>query len=251
MKSLYIIFLAAIFLPFSTVHAGGWKSDTEAGMVVQNGNSKSNNVYTKTNLGKTAGKNTYTLIGEYISNEADGVRTSEYSKAGARYDRSLNEKTSLFLAPFWEKDNFAGYEDRYASDLGAKYLVVKSDKFSLTTEFGYRYRNEYAYIRGDGRGESEDSNFGRVYFEASRKLTPTTSFKLWAEALYDFNEEENFESRFEPSIDIALGNIFGTKERPAQINLKIAYRGTFDNLPAVDTAKRFDSLFTTNLKILY
>lgn len=252
-----LLMLTAALLMAAQSFAGEWKSDSEAGIVIQDGNSKAKNTYIKTTIKKESGSNTYTVEGSYLSAETTNVetdetnRSAEYSRFGLRYDRAYNAQFSSYVGALWEKDNFAGFRNRYSGDIGAKYIFIQGKENNFFGELGYRFRTEEEYLAGGLDGDDTESNFVRGYLEVSRKLNPTSNVKFWVEALYDMSESENFEARFEPSISVGLNDFFSTPEKAAVVSLKIGYLGRFDNMPAVDGLERLDSTLTTTLNVIY
>ncbi len=83
-----------------------------------------------------------------------------------------------------------------------------------------------------------------------KNLNATSNFKLWVETLIDSEDSENIEVNFEPSIDVALGEFFSS-EKPARVSLKVAYKGMYDNVPAIKGYKKFDSILSTGIKVVY
>lgn len=252
------LILAALLLTFSTQAFSEWKTATEAGYVMQNGNTVQNNTYARTKWEKEAGKNKYTLEGEYINsngevivnNAKETVRLAESAKAGTRYTRKISEKTGFFAGLLWEKNRFAGFDERYSAETGLLYKIYKKENSYLNSELGYRFRKQYEYLVGPDKGPDTESNFGRLYFEYGRNLSETSVFKFWVENLYDFSDSENYEMNYEASLDVAVGEFFSS-EKPARVSLSFAYKGMYDNVPAADGLKRYDSIFTTALKVLY
>lgn len=250
------ILITALFSVFSLTAHAEWKTDTEVGVVQQSGNTNQENTYAKTKWDKKSGKNMYTLEGQYInsSGEAAGtggdVRLAESASAGLKYTRDVSKKLGIYGGALWEKNRFAGYDERTAGELGLKYTVLKTDDRYFNTELGYRYRNQYEYLLGSGKGPKTESNFGRLYLEYGSNLTKTSVYKIWVETLYDFSDSENIEVNFEPSIDVAIGEFFSAS-KPARVSIKLAYKGMYDNVPAATGLKRYDSIFTTSLKVLY
>ncbi len=250
MKSLII---ASILCSSLAAHAE-WKTESDLGFVSQSGNTKQENAVLKTKLTKESGKNSYTIHGEYINStgETNGInaRLAESANAGLKYVRTVSDTLGVFGAALWEKNRFAGYENRYSGDLGFKYNIIKTESYSLFNESGYRYRSQFEWEPGDGHGPKTESHFARIYFEASKKISETSSLKLWVENLIDFEDSENYEVNFEPSIDVALGE-FLSAEKPARVSLKVAYKGMYDNVPAADGLKKFDSILSTGIKVVY
>lgn len=245
----------ALLLIGTTANAN-WKTDTELGIVLQSGNTQQENTFIKTNATKSVGKNSYNLTGSYInsSGETDGVtsRVAESATAGLKYTRTVSEKLGVLAGVLWEKNRFAGFDDRYSGDVGLRYNIVHSDTgdWSLFNETGYRYRAQYGHIDGSDRGDKVESDFGRVYFETNKQFSKTSRFRFWVEGLYDFSDSDNYEVNFEPSIDVAIGE-FLSGDNPAKVSLKLAYTGMFDNVPALDGLKKFDSIVSTTIKVLY
>jgi len=231
-----------------------WKTETDLGYVSQSGNATQESAILSTNLAKTSGKNTYNVFGTYIntSGEAAGVdaQLAEAATAGLKYTRTVSKVLGVYSGGLWEKNRFAGFENRYSGDLGLRYDVVKNDSMYFFNETGYRYRKQFEYQPGPGQGDSTESSFARVYLEAGKKISKTSSFKLWVETLYDFDNSDNVEVNFEPSLDVALGE-FLSGDKPVRMSLKVAYKGMYDNVPAAANLKKFDSLLTTGLKVVY
>lgn len=241
-------------LMLSSTAFAEWKSNSELGLVSQSGNTNQDNTYINTEITKESGKNSYKVFGSYINTngETNGQNETlaESASAGLKYTRKLSEKMGIYAGGIWEKNRFAGYDDRYSADLGFRYDFAKEDNWFFYNETGYRYRSQFAHTLGDTVGEKTESNFGRVFFDYGRKFTPTANFRFWVESLYDFSDSDNIEVNFEPSVDVALGN-FGSEAKPARVSLKLAYKGMYDNVPAVDGLKKYDSIFSTSIKVLY
>lgn len=250
--------LAVLAFVFTATSANAaWETDSELGFVSQSGNTNQENTFFKTKATKEVGLNAYTLEGSYINTTGEvqgatsNVRLAESVTGGLRYTRTVSEKLGLFAGGLWEKNHFAGFENRYSGDGGFKYRIMKTKNMSFSNETGYRYRKQFEYLPGDGQGPSTESNFARVYFEYNNKFTQTSIFKLWVETLYDVSDSENIEVNFEPSIDVSIGQLFSTEDKPAQVSLKLAYKGMFDNVPAAAGLERYDSIVSTTIKVLY
>ncbi len=249
------ILVSLILLASTSVYAG-WKSDSEVGYVSQSGNAEQQNAYVKTLLVNDFDRGTVTVDGSYInaSGLAAGTQTTlaESAYGKLQYNFSIGiEKLSPFASILWEKNRFAGFDNRYSADLGFSYLMVQNDTYKLVNETGYRFRRQYAYEVGSGQGPGTDSQFIRLFFGADKILTKTSTFKFYVETLYDLTDSENIEINFEPSLNVAVGEFFSSEERPAQVNLSVGYKGMFDNVPALAGLKRYDSILTTGLKVIY
>lgn len=226
-----------------------FSSESEAGVIVNQGNTESQSVTLKS-------LNKYTLLehynlslrGEYFQTkgEVGGVSelTSENSLVEAKAERLFNEKLGAFAIGSWAKDNFRGFEQRIEGGLGLSYHFIKSDELKFFTEQGYSFRQETAYIAGPASGPVSDISFWRSYFELSHKFTDTLSAKVWLESKMNLEDTEDIEVRIEPSLDVILSGNF---------SLGLAYRLSFDNVPpdATPARERLDHLYTTTLKVKF
>ena len=249
--------IALLLLIFTCTTHADWKTDSEIGYVSQSGNAEQQNAFIKTQLTDKFYYGELQLNGEYINSSGevdDGQNATLAESALAKLQYTYGKKDqrlSPFVSALWEKNRFAGFDNRYAGDAGVRYQIIDTKRFKLRNETGYRFRQQFAATIGDETGEETDSQFGRVYFGLERVVTKTASVKFFVETLYDFIDSENIEVTFEPSFNVAVGEFFSTEERPAQVSINLSYRGIFDNVPAQEGLERFDSILSTGLKVIY
>lgn len=224
--------------------AKNWSSETDAGLVVNQGNAESQSVSLKTIYKyKLLEKNNLTLRGEYFQSEGvingQTELTSENSLAEVKFERLISTHFGIFAVGSWSKDNFRGFEQRFEFGPGLSYYFIKSDARNFFTEHGYLYRNETAYVSGPASGDENTINFYRAYVEANAKINPSLSGKVWAESKLNVEETEDIEVRVEPSLSVMLTGNF---------SLGLAYRYSFDNMPPTTGLKRVDTMYMTTLK---
>ena len=152
---------------------------------------------------------------------------------GLRYERELTERFAVFVAQNMESDVFAGYIQKYSSDVGGKYHIFKTEEQKWFVEAGYRFTRENRL-----NGQHLNFNYGRVYTEAERQWNKSFSTKLWVECLPNFTVSEDWQINTEASITAMLNEIF---------SIKTAYLLRFDNQPAPGATRKTDSTFTTSL----
>ncbi len=233
-----------IFNLTSLFAAENWSSETDAGVVVNSGNADSQSVSLKTlEKYKLTKSDELAFRGEYFQSQGQvngsTALTSENSLAEIKYNRVFHEMFGGFVVTTWSKDNFRGFENRFEVGPGASYHFIKSDAKNFFTEQGYLYRQETGYLKGPASGATNDINFYRSYFEVNAKLNPTLSGKVWLESKLNVEETEDIEARVEPSLSVMLSGNF---------SLGLAYRYSFDNVPAVAGLKRVDTMYMTTLK---
>jgi putative salt-induced outer membrane protein YdiY len=249
-NSLKVYFSTLITLSFLTLHgtltlaAEAWSSESEVGLIVNEGNAESQSVSLK-NLTKykLTEKDTFTFRGEYFQSEGtvDGVtlRTSENALLETKYEKMFSELLGGFATVSWSKDNFRGFEDRFEVGPGLSYYFIKSDNRNFHIENGYLFRQETANLPGPASGDTNNISFYRFYSEANAKISPTLSGKLWVESKLNLEETEDVEVRVEPSLSVMLYGNF---------SLGLAYRYSFDNVPPTAGLERVDTMYMTTLK---
>ncbi len=211
-----------------------FKNESEAGIVVTEGNSVTRSYNVKNISQYLFDKNTFRFDGNYLQAKQKGVLSAENWLLALRYERALNEKLSAFLAQSLESDVFAGYRQRYNTDLGAKYFFYKLEKnITWFAEGGYRYTRENSIA-----GVSKSFQKARLYTEVEKFWTESTSTKLWVEYVPNFTVSDAWLLNSEASVSSALSNVFSVKS---------AYLVKYNHAPTVASAVKTDTQFTTSL----
>lgn len=242
---LKFFFYLIVMFNVQNVFAGeNWSSESDAGLVINQGNTETQSVSLKTIYKyKLLSSNNFTLRGEYFQSKGmvggTSELTSENSLVELKYERLVSEMFGTFLVTTWSKDNFRGFENRYEIGPGLSYHFIKSDNKNVFTEHGYIFRSETEHVAGPASGKKDTINFYRAYFEANTKFNDSLSGKFWAESKLNLENTEDIEVRLEPSLSVMLTGNF---------SLGLAYRYSFDNVPSSTGLKRVDTMYTTTIK---
>jgi putative salt-induced outer membrane protein len=227
------------------------KNESELSLIQTGGNSsvETYNLKTESNLKKE--KKSYSFGGHYTlgsseqtdtNGDKEKIESARNWDFHTRYEQDMSEKFSGFFGLQYEGDEFSGYKQRENIDLGAKYIITKTDKVNSFTELGARYTIERKVLRDDDNEDVFNYTKARLYYEFARKSSESFSYKFWAEYIPNFTESKDYLISFEPSINYVLSNTF---------SLKTAYKGVYDNEPALDAAKNrneyLDYTFTTSI----
>jgi putative salt-induced outer membrane protein len=227
-------YLLVVGLAFSLPANAALKNESEAGVVVTNGNSRTQSYSVKNKSTYTFEQNSVVFSGNWLTATNQGVQSAESWMLALRYERSLSEKTSLFLQQSVEGDKFAGVLQRYNSDLGVKQYFYKTEKdFLWFAEGGYRFTKE-----NTSKGTKENFHKARLYTEAEKFFNESVSSKLWIEFIPNFTLTRSWLLNSELSLSAAMNAVFALK---AGILLR------YNNLPPVATAQKADTTFTTAL----
>lgn len=222
-----------IFVSVSAAADPGFKNESEAGVVVANGNSKSQSYNLKQTNSYGWTQDELKFHGRYLDVSSLGVTSAENWLLTVRYERIINPIWSTFVAETASGDRFAGIDQKYSSDIGAKYQILKHDDIVWSAEAGYRYSEEH---RTDKHTHTQ--HIGRFYTEVTKNIGVASSGKVSLEYLPDLTLEKDFQVNSESSISSILTDI---------LSIKITYQLKFDNTPAKAGAVKTDTVFTTGL----
>lgn len=234
MKKSFMLFLFFfILLLTSNSFAEKVFNESEVGITASQGNARAQNYNFKQLNSYHFEQNLLRLSARYLNAFSNGIESARYLNGNLRYERELSSLFSLFLAEGYESDRFAGYKERWSSDLGSKYYAYKEEKTIWLVEAGYRYMKEN---RRDG--SNVGSNYLRGYTELENKWNQQCSTKLWVEYLPNLTTSEDYQINSEASVSLMMSEI---------LSMKTGYLVRYDNLPAPGIHYRTDSLFTTAL----
>lgn len=226
-----VLALAATML--QTAFAADFTNESEAGIAVASGNTKSKNYNVKQANAYKFDDNVLKFDARYLNSYSNNDESARYIFGGLRYERILNERFSLFVAQGFESDKFAGYYLRQLTDIGAKYNIIKEEMFYWLAEAGYRYTNEKL-----NNGSHDYKNSLRAYTELEKKWNPSVSTKYFLEYVPNMKEGEDYQINTELSVSASLTSVF---------SIKSAYLLRYDHLPAATATTKTDTLLTTAL----
>ena len=229
------ILLVAAFscLASGNSFAGALTNQTELGVVSTAGNSRSTTFHLKQENALERGPQTIKLAAATLSTTTNDILSARSWMLGFRYERTLMPPWSIYLGQEVESNRFAGFQQRYNSDLGAKGALIKRQEQTLTAEVGYRYTVENGIL-----GEQQKHGYLRAFSEASREFRKNVSGKLAVEYLPRFSDFGDYRMNLEPSLNAMLSEI---------LSLKVGYEVHFINRPLAGAAYKTDSVFSTAL----
>jgi putative salt-induced outer membrane protein len=229
------LFLAFILPVFSFAE---WNNKSEGGMVVTGGNSRTQSIQAKHLSNYKWELNSVSLSGAFLKGKSEGVLNAKKWDSTLRYERMFTDRFSGFLSQGVESDRFAGYLQRFNSDIGPKYFFLKEEnQWNWFAEAGYRYTKER---RTDG-SRSSDSK-ARIFSEVSKKWNETSSSKLWVEYIPNFSTSKDWLFNAEASAEAALNSVLA---------FRFSYLMKYDNQPNAGAKKKTDSTLTTSLVANY
>lgn len=227
----YIFLLAIYHSPL--VHSAELSNESEVGITVAKGNTDTQNYNIKQGNKLTMGKSLYALTGRFLNGFSQGTENARYLSGNLRYERSLDNRVSVFIAQGLESDKYAGYYLRYLTDAGLKYHFYKQEPFIWFIEAGYRYTDEKRM-----NGQHDYQNSLRGYTELEKYWSEGVSTKYTLEYVPQLSESKDYLINTELSVSAALTEIF---------SIKSGYLLRYDNFPVPGIGTKTDTLLTTAL----
>lgn len=240
------IFFTALLLTTTLASAqepaAAWKHESEAAVVTTSGNTETQSYSAKQKTSYTFDSNILALSGSFLQTRTSGTETAKNWDASLRYERTLTADWSLFAQVGAEAAPYSGITQRDNADLGGKYYFIKKPKNEFFAELGARVSRT---LTADGTtstgafklGETKNETMARAYVEYTQPITETVDGKLWVEYLPNFTNPDGYRLNFEPSLYVAMNNMF---------SLKLAYLSKTDNA-FVDPKKKTDTISTVSL----
>lgn len=244
-----LVLLAAIFLASSgwtSVGAQeeetGWKNVAELTLVVTGGNATSNTLGFRSTsdyrwpdaafqltggaLRARSGRVVRTATGTpqdfQISETTQDRTTAESYFVRGRFDRDLSEAAFVFAGAGWERNTFAGFDNRYALVSGAGRSWFDEDTRRFKTDLGLTYTVQDDVVENP---DAADSFLGaRGSYDYSRRLTETTDFASVLVADQNLEETEDFRADWTNSVAVAMSE---------RLALKTSLQLLYDKSPAL------------------
>lgn len=154
-------------------------------------------------------------------------------KAGARYDKLLNERWYVGIGSSVLTDEIADIDYRVTLDPSPGYFLLKDADFKLRLEAGPSYVFEKV------AGETDSYLAPRIGEKFEWMISCTSKLYQKAEVLLDASESENYLVNAEAGIESAIST---------DLALVVGFRNVYDHLPAAGKDKN-DFQTTTALKV--
>lgn len=210
-----------------------WTHESELGIVTVSGNTESESYSGKQLTTYRWDKDSLSLNARYLQTKDGSQVTAKSWTLGLRYEKTLSDLWSLFVAEKAESDPFAGYIQQDSTDLGAKYLIRKTDGINWFAELGLTDLRTYTVAR-----DHEYDLSSRFYTEVSKTLEKNLSLKYWVEYIRSLRRSYVYFVNTEISLNVMLNK---------QFSLKTGYLLKYHNSLIPPGDKYSDTSFTTSL----
>jgi putative salt-induced outer membrane protein YdiY len=178
-----------------------WKNTGEVSVVSSNGNSKATSTSAKDTFNYKWSKAALELIAGGLGSSSGNKVTAEQYNASEKvlYPFTDSQKNYVFEKFGWDKNQFAGYRNRWDGNVGYGREIFNISSNTLTSEIGGGYINEE-------RIDAPRNDFasGRAYAKYVRILSATAQFSQDAEYLHDWSDSKDYRLNTETAIIASL-----------------------------------------------
>ncbi|MEO5970901.1 MAG: DUF481 domain-containing protein [Bdellovibrionia bacterium] len=234
-RNLTLFSVLLIFCQFATAEEPkktlGFHDESEMGIVLLSGNANSQSYNLKQTNHYSWGRNILKFEWKYLNSSTEGTEIARSWLLGTRFEREINGHFGLYLGQNLESDIFAGYVQRYNTDIGGKYTIIENKVLNWNGEVGYRFTVE------NGRTGQVKQNYLRLYTMVHQNWTETFSTLISIELLpnldffdYQFNSEV--------SAYVAINKVFA---------IKTGYLLKYRKIPVFPATISTDVQYTTAL----
>jgi len=225
-----------------------WEDQTELSFVSTSGNASSSTFGLKSALTGTSGPNAVKIdlggvraSSDFTTRTATGTpssftlqKTSESKVtaasyyARARYDRQLDGAFG-FLGAGWERNTFAGVENRYSGVLGFGKTFVDGDSGHFKADLGATYTVQKDVEKVPGADESFLG--ARLTIDAMRTLTESTDFTSNLVADENLEQTGDYRADWTNSVAVSISQGLALK---TSLELLYDHQPAFVRVPLID-----------------
>lgn len=250
-KSAILILLAVAMLhrglAAQDADAFTWENETEVAYAQTSGNASANTLAASAKLVGKGGPNAVELnlggirastttrravgtTGSFQEDTESNLSAASYFAKG-RYDRTL-DGIFLFVGAGWERNTFAGFNNRYSGVAGLGRMWVDGESGHFKTDLGATYT-----IQKDVATPDDSNAFGGLRFsiDAARSLTATTDFTSKLVADQNLKETDDLRADWTNAVAVSISE---------GLALKVSYQLLYDHLPALVGLPLFDTAGT-------
>lgn len=147
--------------------------------------------------------------------------TAENYSAGARYERDASEKRYWFFGGSWERNEFAGVENRFVAEAGGGNVWFKSDTGHFETSYALSGTREDDVVPGDA-----ETFLGlRLSLDYMKKLTKTSSYTAVVVVDENLDETSDLRANVEQALAVSIAE---------NLKLKTILQVLYDNQPSLE-----------------
>jgi len=194
-----------------------WKGSGQLSLLTASGNSRSKSGSVRFELiNDWPDVDRITFKAGLLYSQSEGNRTAESEYANGQYDFFHTTRTYSLYFLGWEKDQFAGFDNRFIGRVSIGHQFVKSDHNTLDGEAGFDYVYEE---RQDG---SKDFPVARLYGKYTHKFAERIGFLQDLELLENLSDTQDYRVNTLTSLEVGINS---------RLSFKTAITMKYDHQP--------------------
>lgn len=217
----------------------GWRDTAELSFVAVSGNSEASSLGFKNTLVREWTRSSFTFnaagvrvettdtdpvaIGAdpgYVVDRRENKRTTaEYLLLHTRYDQKYTERMFWFAGAGWDRNRFAGIENRAVVEGGVGHIWVDREAMKFRTAYALTYTDQE-----DTSGVDDSFVGARVSADYFNQLGAHAGYTSQLTLDSDLEESSNFRADWTNALSVALSK---------RLALKVSLQWLYDNEPAL------------------
>jgi len=221
----------------------GWTDVAELSFVMTSGNSETDSLSIKNTAVKTMESSTFSIdfgalraesstrfaigtVDNFVEADASELTAESYFLRG-RYDRELSERLFWFVGGGWEKNTFAGIENRYSAVVGLGHVWFDNETSRFRTDYGVTFTRQE-----DVTGIEDDFLGLRLSWDYWRQINASTEFGSVLILDPNLDESDDWRADFTNWLGVSMSD---------HLALRVSLQLLYDNLPSLGELTLFDA----------
>jgi hypothetical protein len=164
---------------------------------------------------------------DFVVVEPERKKTAENYFANLRYDFDLSERLYTFAIAGWNRNRFAGFDNRWQGALGVGWFAVDTDRTKLRLDVAGTYTSEDPII-----GPTNDFAGVRFGYDYTQHLSEKSNFYSILILDENLKDTEDLRADWYNAIEVSITDL---------IFLKTSYRIQWRNEPLFEALPLLDS----------
>jgi putative salt-induced outer membrane protein YdiY len=157
----------------------------------------------------------------------DTARTAESYYLNGRYDHKISDRVYWFAGGGWDRNRFAGVDNRYSAAAGVGNLWIASERTTFRTDYAVTFTRQEDVVEEPGA----DGTFLGTRLSSKLERRFGTGATYGNDLVVDNNAEETEDLRADMTNWVAVS-------MTSRLALKVSLQWLYDNVPALSEVPR-------------
>jgi putative salt-induced outer membrane protein YdiY len=157
-------------------------------------------------------------------------KTAENYYLNGKYDRKITETFFWFAGLGWDRNRFAGIENRYIAEAGVGNIWINEERIKFRTEYGVTFTDQEDVV--EIAGDSDNWLGARFAWDYLHKFGANTTYQNLLVLDANLDDTDDWRADMINSVSVAMSE---------KLALKVSLQWLFDNQPSFSGAPLFDA----------